>query len=53
MERGEGLYTVFISYRVASEKCHAALLYEVCSISYSGLNIKNTIKFCIEHYNDQ
>jgi hypothetical protein len=29
VERGEELYSVFISYRVASERSHAALLYEL------------------------
>ena len=29
VEQGEALYTVFISYRVASERFHAALLYEL------------------------
>jgi hypothetical protein len=29
VERGEELYTVFISYRVSSERCHAALLYDL------------------------
>lgn len=29
VKRGEGLYTVFISYRVASEKYHAMMLYDV------------------------
>ena len=28
LQRGEGLYTVFISYRVFSDKLHAALLYD-------------------------
>jgi hypothetical protein len=29
VEQGEALYSVFISYRVASERFHAALLYEL------------------------